>query len=168
MARKVDRKADKAAGKAAEELDILHPERTVVLAGRKVTVREYGFVEGVRLRLVAKPFTEGLFALLKDERAGEYEAVLDVIAEHLDVVMELVAVAADVKTDWIAQLSSEDGDLLFMMWWGVNYPFFMRAALQRLRVELQVKALSAGAASTPPLSPTDTASGTLEGTPSEN
>lgn len=164
MAKKVEGKSDKAATKAAEELDLLHPERTAVLAGRKVTVREYGFVEGTRLRLVAKPFTEGLVGLLKSEKVPDYEAVLDIISEHTDVVIELVAVAADVKADWIRKLSPEDGELLLMMWWGVTGPFFMRAALQRLRVERQVETLLAGAVSTPPSSPTGTESGTSDGT----
>lgn len=164
MAKKVEGKSDKAASKAAEELDLLHPERTAVLAGRKVTVREYGFVEGTRLRLVAKPFTEGLFGLIKSSEVPDYEAVLDVIAEHLDLVLELVAASADVKVDWVKRLSSEDGELLLMMWWGACGAFFMRAALQRLRVERQVETLLAGAVSTPPSSPTGTESGTSDGT----
>ena len=168
MAKKVKATDDKAAGKAAEELDALHPERTAVLAGRSVTVHEYGFVEGTRLRLVAKPFTEGLFALIKGKDVPHYEAVLDIIAEHLDLVLELVAQAADVKVDWIKQLSGPDGELLVMMWWGVNGSFFMRAALQRLRVEQEVETLLAGAASTPPLLPTDTATGTSDAIPNES
>lgn len=168
MAKKVEGKAGKAAAKAAEELDALHPERSAVLAGRKVTVREYGFVEGTRLRLVAKPFTEGLFQLLKGDRVPEYEAVLDVIAEHVDVVLELVAASADVKVPWIQKLSPEDGELLLMMWWGVTGPFFMRAALQRLRAERQVESLLAGAVSTPPSLPTGTVNETSDGTQNES
>lgn len=168
MAKKVEKKEDKAAAAAAEELDALHPERTAVLAGRSVTVREYGFVEGTRLRLVARPFAGGLFALLKGKDVPHYEAVLDIIAEHLDLVLELVAQAADVKVEWIKSLPPADGELLLMMWWGVNGHFFLRAALQRLRVEQEVETLLAGAASTPPLLHTDTATGTSDATPNES
>lgn len=168
MAKKVNAAGTKAADKAAEELDTLHPERTVVLAGRSVTVHEYGFVEGVRLRLVAKPFTDGLFALIKGKDVPHYEAVLDIIAEHLDLVLELVAQSADIKVDLIKQMSGPDGELLMMMWWGVNGSFFMRAALQRLRVEQEVATLLAGAACTPLSLPTDTETETLGGTQNES
>lgn len=168
MAKKVEAPANQAAVKAAEELDVLHPERSVVLAGRAVTVREYGFVEGTRLRLLAKPFTDQLFAFIKGQEVPHYEAVLDIIAEHIDLVVALMAQAADVEVEWIQQLSSDDGELLTLMWWGANGSFFMRAALQRLRAEREVVALLAGAASTPPSSPMATTSESSAATPNES
>lgn len=166
MARRIEPPAAQAAGKAAEELDILFPERQARIGGRDVTVREYSFVEGVRLRLQAKPFSDALFALLQGREIPHYAVIQDTIAQHLDVVLGLVARAADVEVEWIEQLGQADGELLLMMWWGVNGPFFLRAALQRLRLENEVHALLAGGGSLPPSSPTATGSASSASTPS--
>lgn len=164
----VVKKGSSSEGKDAigEELDILHPQREALIAGRKVTVREYGFVEGTRLRLVAKPFMDSLYDLIGGKAVPTYDAVKDVMALHIDLVVELMARAADVDVAWISELNDPDGDLLALMWWGANGSFFMRAALQRLKAENEVRNLLAGGASTQPSSPTATESPTSEATPS--
>lgn len=150
------------------ELDVLHPERTVTVGSRLVTMREYGFVEGIRLRVVAKPFIATLHELFKAREVPHYEAVQDIIASHIDLVLRMSAQAADVEPEWVEKLSGQDGELLLLMWWGVNGGFFMRAALQRIRVEREMEELLAGAGSTPPLSPTATTSAASENIQNES
>lgn len=171
MAKKVhaiaDPDPDPENAEAAEDLDVLHPERRLVLAGREITVREYGFVEGLRLHGLAKPFADEISALLTAGDVLSYERMLDLIGDHHEVVMELVAISADVERAWLDTLGDADGNLLLMAWWGACGPFFLRSAVRRYQIERQEKAAlerivkdAAGAMSTPASSPTDTAPAT--------
>ncbi|SEI99733.1 hypothetical protein SAMN04244572_02386 [Azotobacter beijerinckii] len=135
------------AAAGSDDLEVLHPERTAVIAGRKITVREYGFVEGLRLQPKAEPIVAALQGFIGVE-GTILDAVLAVAAEHADAVVHLLAVAADVEDEWVESLGQADGHLLLMMWWGANGPFYLRrAALQWLAAQAP-----AGATSTPPSS----------------
>lgn len=142
MAKK--REPKKEAG--SDDLEVLHPERTAVIAGRKITVREYGFVEGLRLLPLAEPIIAALQDLASTG-GTVFDAVLAVAAEHADVVVHLMAAAADVEVEWLESLGQSDGHLLLMMWWGANGPFYLRRAALQL-----VARGRAGAMSTPPSS----------------
>ncbi|MDF5999802.1 hypothetical protein P4050_15915 [Pseudomonas aeruginosa] len=64
MGRKVEREQPPGpAAQGADDLQILHPEREIEVAGRKLTVREYGFVEGLRLRPMIQPLLDDLYAI---------------------------------------------------------------------------------------------------------
>lgn len=136
---------------AAAELEILHPEREFTLAGRTITMREYGFVEGLKLRPLFRAFADDLYAAF-DERVT-YDAVLDVMSRHADAVVELAAAAADLDPEWVRALSPADGETLLMFWWGVNSGFFTRSLVSRRLVEAEEQrqvSQRAGAKSTPP------------------
>ncbi len=162
MARKVAPPATSASApdKGADDLNVLHPEREVELDGRTVTVREYGFVEGLKIQRSAAVLVA---ALVEAQGAGDvaYQSVQSIMADHADILIDLMARAADVDADWIRGLSDEDGQLLMMVWWSVNGPFFVR----RVAVDVAITAQSAGQTSTPPSSPTATPSTDSEATP---
>lgn len=177
MATKVDKpEARSQAQQAADDLAVLHPERTLEIGGREVTVREYGFVEGLRLRPLAKPLADAIYDGLNTRREVPFEQVLDVMAEHYDAIMQLVAVAADVDQAFIDALGHDDGELLLMTWWGANGPFYVRSAMNRIHMEAQEalakrrarEQLHDGETSTPLSSPTDTTRSALASTPSGN
>lgn len=138
-------------GPGADDLEVLHPERRATIAGCEVTVREYGFVEGLRLQPLVEPIIADLQGLL-GSGVPSLEAVLAILGQHADTVVALMAVAADVDEEWIAGLSQDDGHLLLMLWWGANGPFYLRSAAMR-----RLAAARAGATSTPPSSPPATA-----------
>jgi len=167
MARKIDKLRSKQKSAAADEIDILHPERCATIAGRKIVVREYGFIEGMRLRPLMQPFLDDLFLAMQAGQPANYQQALDIIAAHIDTVVELAAVAADVELAWVQSLPDRDGQHLLMLWWGANYPFFMQRNLSRLQIELREAALaqSDGEKSTPPSSPTTTVSTPSAATP---
>lgn len=148
-------KAKKAPG---ADLDVLHPNREAHIAGRKIVLREYGFVEGLRLRPLIRPFTDDLYTVFRQGTSPGYEEILDIIGRHADTVLELAAVAADVEVEWVRKLSSADGDLLLLLWWGANSPFFIQNLLRRVGIEQEAARLQnrAGATSTPPSLPTTT------------
>lgn len=140
----------------ADDLAILHPDREIVLAGRAVTVREYGFVEGLKLHAIAQPFFDALYASCA--RTGDTPSFVDVeqvLVEHSECVLELIAKACDVEVEWIHSLSDEDGYLLMQQWWLANAGFFIRRVVQRLATEGAKARRRAGRVSMPPSSVPD-------------
>lgn len=132
------------------ELDVLHPERELVFGARKVTVREYGHVEWLRLLPQAEPLVAAIASALEQGRDPTYEEALACLAQHIDALAPLVAQAADLSPVDHAALDPEQGELLLMTWWGVNGRFFVGRALNRVAVSMreaaQRHALQAAAA----------------------
>ena len=118
----------------AEDLEVLFPDRDVTVrdpdSGEPVTltVREFRYLEGLRVQVSARDF----IAALADAR-GDRDAVHDALAVHADVWADLIARAADRDPAWIARLSDRDGDAVAVAAWGANRDFFLRRILARLR-----------------------------------
>lgn len=157
MAKRIGNRREQAAKAAAlareSDLAVLHPERDCELsidgALRKVTVREYGHVEWLKLLPRAEPLVAAIAAALAGNEAPTYEQALAVYADHADAMLPLVAQAADLTLDQVQALGIDDGELLFMTWWGVNGGFFVRRARNRVLVERAAARGLAGAGSTP-------------------
>lgn len=161
MARKVTDETqaapEKGAASAADEISVLHPDRSFELAGRQITVHEYGHIEGLRLQAWAKPFLDDLYArmALGSAPPNAYQ-VKDLFAAHADLVLQMEALAAGVEPQWVEKLSDPDGELLMAVWWQVNQNFFFRRVFERAMAERHERR-SAGPTSTTPSSPPDTA-----------
>lgn len=153
MARKVvpGKTRAKAAPKpqpGADDLEVLHPEHQATIAGRKLVMREYGFVQGLKLRPLYAPLIESLKPALAGAELPDLEQILDLLAEHAERLPQLLAAACDQPVEWVNGLGHEAGHNLMLMWWGVNGPFFVRSAAGQLLSE-KVRALRhAGATST--------------------
>lgn len=168
MARKVSRNEvhpELAPRPGADDLDTLLPNRTLTLAGETVTVREYGFAEGLRLQRVAGPVVAALAtsAVSGDDGMG---TVMDVLAEHGERVFDLVAQSIDKPNEFLHGLSDADGQLLLLTWWGVNGGFFVRRVQMKLAVQRAQTKPPAGATSSPSSSITGTGKATSADTPS--
>ncbi len=159
MATKVKSKQKKSQ-QEADDLDILHPERSFTLAGKDVVVKEYGFLQSLKLRPVAAPFLDALAEFMRDG-VPDLEQIIDAIAEHDDIVVQLLSASIDKPEAWISSLGQSDGEYLLFVWWAVNGPFFMRSVQRRLMAEMVAKHplrhVAAGETSMQPSSPTDTA-----------
>lgn len=164
MARKAAKAAKAGAPESqagADDLEIIHPERSAEIAGRVVVVREYGFIEGLRLRGQLQPLLDDL-VLLFDQQHFQLDAIEAVLGRHADLVVDLVAIAADVEPAWVSGLSDQDGTHLLHLWWGANGPFFVRRAISQVQAARVATAVagkaenSVGATSTPPSSPQGT------------
>lgn len=126
MAQRVEQPA------GSEDLEILHPERTIHLANRDITVREYGFVDGLRLRARYQPFVTALGELMQRDPEITMDTLQGLLAEHLDDVTALVCAAADISPEFFEGLTDIEGELLMATWWEVNGPFFVRRLGWRL------------------------------------
>lgn len=142
------------AAEGADDLQKLHPNLEAPLNGRIVVVREYGFVEGLRVRQQLRPFLDGLYELIKSESVPPLEQIMELVVDHLDVVLQAVATSADIEVEELQSLENQDeGDVLLMRWWTANGPFFYRRVLSRILAErvqaTELEKRRAGQTSTP-------------------
>ncbi len=132
----------------ADDLAILHPERHATIAGVPLVMREYGFVEGMRLHALITPIVDAIKAVALSGELADTDALRPVFGDHADAVTQLIATACDQPVAWVAGLNDNDGSSLQLLWWAVNSHFFVRRVRESLMVH-QLKA-SAGLTSTPP------------------
>jgi hypothetical protein len=146
MARKVTLKKPARPDEGRDDLAIIHPEITRTIAGRAITLREYGFVDGLRLRAHTQPFVLALEALFQTTD-GLTDDVMAVVGEHYDLVRAAIAQSAGVEVEWIEGLRGDDAELLLITWWEVCGPFFVRQLLRRLNERARRLQRLGGAAS---------------------
>lgn len=173
MARKIDKpRAEAKPDDGAEDLPKMFPHAKLVLRGRKFTVREYGFLEGLDLQgseRVAEVL-EPLTAIARRDGAIQFDAILGVLAKHRDAMIMLIAQAI-APEDWadsedptaliaelatfVRKLGDADGQLLMLTWWSVNGGFFVRRVTNTLaaeRAQAAVKAKASGGPTSTPAS----------------
>lgn len=148
MARKVTLKKTARPDEGRDDLAIIHPEITRTIAGRTITLREYGFIDGLRLRARTQPFVLALEVLFQTSD-GLTDDVMAVVGEHYDLVREAIAQSAGVELDWIEALRGDDAELLLITWWEVCGPFFVHQILRRLNERARRLQRLAGASSSP-------------------
>lgn len=148
------------------DLAILYPERQATIAGVPVTMREYGWVEGMQLHALMTPLVEEMASLAEKKNLMDPAAHEALFIAHADVLPLLVATACDQPVEWVNTLSDRDGRNLRLLWWTVNVPFFVRRVTDCL-VARQIAQL-AGPTSSPPSSVPDTTPGESSGTRTVN
>lgn len=150
------------------DLAILHPEQAIALRGRTVLVREYGYIEGLRLHAGIRLLLDALYA--RFSAAGDPPSgfeVRELFAEHAVTVQWLIgqAITAYPETNdalevfsqevarnaqWVATLNDVEGDALLTLWWGVNGGFFSRRMREMRMAALAAASRSPKDGSTPP------------------
>ncbi len=142
---------------AADDLAILHPDRTLVLGGRTIVLREYGFFEGLDVADRASAFIADLIAA-SDDGALRYAQVRRLFGRHRAVIPAIAAQAGDVNAAWLETLAPDELELYLATWFAVNAAFFVREVLAELReAQLLAAGASAGAISSPDSPPPATA-----------
>lgn len=135
---------------AAADLAILHPDVDLKLCGRTLTLREYRFVDGLKARTIGKPLTDAIGAWMDAGNVEQHdvEDYVDMLAEHADVVRELMLMSiVGADAEFIDGLSDADGETLLVNWWVVCGRFFVRLALRKLAAQAMQK-IAARAGST--------------------
>jgi len=121
-----------AAASAADDLAVLHPDRTLVFAGRTVTIREYGFFEGLEIADRAHAFIADLIAA-SDNGTLRYAHVRRLFGRHRVVIPAIAAQAGDVDVAWLESLAPDDLELYLATWFATNAAFFVREVLAEVR-----------------------------------
>lgn len=159
MARKVDPTEDTTPpAPGADDLAVLYPELPLTIAGEAIVVREYGFIEGLRLRPTVAAFVADLGVLMRSQPI--VEDVYDLLGTHVDAIQLAIAVSISRDVEWVRVLNDKDGDQLVQTWWTVCGPFFMRQLVRRAYETALAKGRTtpnAGETSSPPSSPADSA-----------
>lgn len=164
MARDVTQQVN-AAGQApaAEDnaLEVLNPDQTITVAGREVTVREYGFFEGLEIMSRAAALVTDMHAQCRDGDL-RYSKIRRLFGVHAAVVIDIAAQAADVEPDWVRRLSHADGEMFLSRWFAVNASFFVHEVVVEMREERHLAVLTGATSSSdspPAASATSTGSG---------
>jgi hypothetical protein len=168
-------KATEKPSQGADDLQILHPEKTAVIAGTEITCREYAFIEELELRPLTQPIIDGMIDLLNSKDFSDRELDL-LIANNIKAAQQLMAISAGVEVEFVRSLNQADGRQLYALWWGVCGPFFVTcakdyvvskrmAAAQRL---ILAKKMADGQTSMQPLSHTGTIPAESEATLTDN
>lgn len=138
----------------SDDLTILHPNQTRKIAGINITVREYGWVEGLKLRELANPILLDIEKLMVDGTVPDFDQLRVILGKHYAATLQLIAQAADVDVEFLETLNQRDGELIEAVWWGCNGPFFMHSVIKNISDKRMVKILRGGRTSTPSSSPT--------------
>lgn len=117
----------------ANDLDILLAFREVTVGKEVIPVREFSFMQGLRLGAAITPLVEELVDRLGDYRdvddVNEYMGILlEVFGNHEQLTTLLIAESTGKPVEWVAQLGNDGEDLLLTMW-TVNRAFFLRRVL---------------------------------------
>lgn len=139
----------------ADDLTILMPDGEIEIGGEKITVKALRFGDQMRHGATLKALTEAMKACMQDEGVG---SLLDAFAANSEGIYGLLEAATGKPRDWIEALTGEEGEAL-LLFWTVNKDFFERRliAYPALSQVAAIRAMSAGATSSPPSSATATA-----------
>lgn len=112
----------------AAELEIIAPDVEVTLVnGRIITVREYAFLDGLKLQNTAAPVLDAL----ADGEDITVQRLSQVFGEHAELMPTLMAAACDLSASEIRALNDHDGQVLLAAFWRVNKDFFVQRLLVR-------------------------------------
>lgn len=146
MARKVTRTLPTQPDDGRDDVAIMYPDRTLTVAGREITLREYGFVDGLLLRARTASFVAALETVFRTGE-GLIDDCLAVVGEHYDVMCDAIAQSAGVDVAWVKGLRGDDAEALQVTWWEVCGPFFLHQILRRRDERERREKLLAGRAS---------------------
>lgn len=121
-----------AAENAAEDLSVLFPDHTIIIADQSIRVTEYPFIKWLEL----KPLCSGLIAelaMLSGQDQIEVDEIFECFENHFDVMKTLFCESIHKDISFLSKLSDTDIQMLMLTWWGVNKHFFLRSAKRILR-----------------------------------
>lgn len=133
---------------AADGLAALNPDVTLTLAGRAITMREYGFFEGLDVAHRAAGFIADMHAMCAGG-ALRYSLIRRLFGVHQDVVVAIAAQAADVEPEWLRGLGAADAEVFMSSWFAVNSSFFVHEVVVEMREERHRASTSTGSTSSP-------------------
>lgn len=164
MARKVDKKAPAAAepSSAADDIAALQPDASLTIAGRRLTIREYGYFEGLKVAHQAAGFIADMHTMCADGDL-RFARVRRLFGVHEAVVLAIAAQAADVEPEWVRGLAKADAETFMSTWFAVNVGFFVQEVVVEIKEERQrrwmaSKSTGSSSGSPAPGSATSTAS----------
>lgn len=126
---------DSSAAKAAEDLNILMPNKTIPIGGENIEVKEYPFMVWLKLKPRCHGLVEDLAEFLDREDDILTDELLEFFENHFQFMTTLLCESIHQPVEFLEQLSDEEMNLLLMTWWVVNKHFFLKSANRLLRAK---------------------------------
>jgi hypothetical protein len=124
---------------AQEEAEILFPDADIVIGGETITVREFGFIEAMKVEPIAWPIIEALADIGTDWESVDFRQVMMVFADNAEAFVQLIAASTGKSPEWVAELNDRDGNAIANTFWRVNQGFFVRRLLVLLAPKLKAR-----------------------------
>lgn len=152
-----------------DDLAILYPVIPLTINGEEIEIKEYSLKQQLRHRALFKPFIHALRQQLsRHEAEMGMDAFMDLLAEHEESVLKMVALSCGKSVEFVENLRGEEAENIFLAWWTVNADFFTRQAVMPMLERLAKTAPPTTEKSLSSLWQTDTDSKTLNTTVQDN
>ena len=144
---------------AAEDAALLFPDVDVTIrdpdsgASVTLTVREFRFMEGLRLTARVRPLIEAIGGATGEGGDVAVAAIADAITEHAVIWVDTIAQATGRDAEWIGRLAERDGQALSAAQWKANKDFFCRRIIEEMRRRREAGRSPSPTSSTPSSGP---------------
>lgn len=133
------------AAQAAEDLKVLFPDTTLVIANEHVVVHEYPFMTWLKLRPRCGDLLESFGELISNQDTLIQDDVLELFENNFHEIEFLILESIQRDQAFLSKLTDAEMQNLIFTWWDVNKHFFLRSAFRLVRTKKQTQ--SAGQAS---------------------
>ena len=134
MAKRVKpQKSQNSAAQAAEDLSVMFPDSTIVIAGEQVEVQEYPFIKWLELKVNCGEVIETLAELLTEHEIIQPDHLLEFFENQFQEIEFLIRQSISREFEFLEKLSDDDMQKLIFTWWRVNQHFFLRSAFRLIR-----------------------------------
>lgn len=123
------------------DMEILFPDQTVTIGEDEITMREFSFMQGMRMSAVAAALIADMAAMFDESEEASLSAIMIAFSRHPDAMVAMIAESAGVSKEWVAGRSDRDGQTLLNAFWRVNRDFFT-ARLGLLQAEKMLMAMN--------------------------
>ena len=136
---KTESRETSAAEKAAEDLTVIFPDASITIAGEKIIVTEYPFIQWLELKPLHTEFLDELAELVGHSEEGILiDDLMEFFENQFKHVQALISASINKPTEFFKPLKSAEVDELTLSWWNVNKHFFLRSVQRTLRKQNKV------------------------------
>lgn len=121
------------AAKAAEDLKVIFPDSTIMIAGENIVVSEYPFIKWLELKVHCGDVIESLAELLTEHDEIQPDNLLEFFEIQFQEIEYLIRESINRDFEFLETLSDAEMQKLIFTWWRVNQHFFLRSAFRIVR-----------------------------------
>ncbi len=121
------------AAKAAEDLKVIFPDSTIMIAGENIVVSEYSFIKWLELKVHCGDVIESLAELLTEHDEIQPDSLLEFFEIQFQEIEFLIRESINRDFEFLETLSDAEMQKLIFTWWRVNQHFFLRSAFRIVR-----------------------------------
>ena len=121
------------AAQAAEDLKVIFPDSTIMIAGENIVVSEYSFIKWLELKVHCGDVIESLAELLTEHDEIQPDSLLEFFEIQFQEIEFLIRESINRDFEFLETLSDAEMQKLIFTWWRVNQHFFLRSAFRIVR-----------------------------------